>query len=508
MDIKGIDLKNLDVVEIEQLRSLWKAKGIEKQKDSISSIQKITREHWLPVSYGQQRLWFLTQLDGDASLAYHIPFALHLHGPLSTSVLRRSLNAVWARHEALRTILSSSEGQPYAELLPSEMGMPLIEHDLRHVANAGQHLDHVCKEAAHKCFDLSRGPLIRGHLIHLSDCEYIFILIQHHIISDGWSIGVIIRDLDILYRAFRQGEADPLPTLEIQYPDYAAWQRQWFTSDRFSIQADYWRRILTDAPILSTLPTDRPRPPQQSFDGARVSVQLDASLTQGLKHLSQKHGTTLFMTLMAAWAAVLMRLSGQHDLVIGTPTANRNRTEVEPLAGFFVNVLALRIDLSGDPTLAELLVRVRQAILAAQDHQDLPFEKVVEIAQPPRSLSYTPLFQVMFAWQNNEHGTFDLADLRAEPFDIAFDHVKFDLELHLHENDGIVAGVLNYATALFDAATIERHKGYLLAMLRAMVADAAQSVSRIDLIAPAERTLLLETWNQTEAPYPHDLCIH
>ncbi|RAP55639.1 non-ribosomal peptide synthetase, partial [Oleiagrimonas sp. MCCC 1A03011] len=214
------------------------------------------------------------------------------------------------------------------------------------------------------------------------------------------------------------------------------------------------------------------------------------------------------MTLMAAWAAVLMRLSGQHDLVIGTPTANRNRTEVEPLAGFFVNVLALRIDLSGDPTLAELLVRVRQAILAAQDHQDLPFEKVVEIAQPPRSLSYTPLFQVMFAWQNNEHGTFDLADLRAEPFDIAFDHVKFDLELHLHENDGIVAGVLNYATALFDAATIERHKGYLLAMLRAMVADAAQSVSRIDLIAPAERTLLLETWNQTEAPYPHDLCIH
>ncbi|RAP55678.1 non-ribosomal peptide synthetase, partial [Oleiagrimonas sp. MCCC 1A03011] len=214
------------------------------------------------------------------------------------------------------------------------------------------------------------------------------------------------------------------------------------------------------------------------------------------------------MTVLSAWAAVLGRLSGQEDLVIGAPTANRNRAEIEPLIGFFVNTLALRIDLSDDPTIAELLDRVRHTTLAAQDHQDLPFEQVVEIVQPPRRLDQTPLFQVMFAWQSNNAEIFDLHGVRVEPVPMAFDKVKFDLELELSEVDGAIVGSFNYATALFDAATIERHKGYLLAMLRAMVADAAQSVSRIDLIAPAERTLLLETWNQTEAPYPHDLCIH
>ncbi|MCZ4093237.1 condensation domain-containing protein [Sinorhizobium psoraleae] len=266
-------------------------------------------------------------------------------------------------------------------------------------------LSALCEEEAKTPFDLARGPLIRGRLIRLTDDDHVFLLTQHHIVADGWSMGVLVRELSSLYRAFAAGRADPLPPLAIQYPDYAAWQRQWLSGERLQAQAQYWRDSLSGAPARLALPTDRPRPERQSFAGASVPVVIDPDLTRGLKRLSRQHGTTLFMTVLAAWAAVLSRLSGQDDLVIGVPSANRGRREVEELIGFFVNTLALRIDLSGAPSVSELLARTRRTALAAQEHQDLPFEQVVEIVQPPRALDHTPLFQVMLAWQNNSVGS-------------------------------------------------------------------------------------------------------
>ncbi|MFP4897349.1 condensation domain-containing protein, partial [Paraburkholderia sp. EG304] len=465
------------------------------------------REAPLVLSFAQQRLWFLAQLD-ETSTTYHMPLAWRLRGVLDRSAWQRSLDRVLARHEALRSIFVASQGKPRVEVLPPDAGLPVIEHDLQGMPDADEALLDLCQEEARTPFALARGPLIRGRLIRLSDEEHVFLLTQHHIVSDGWSLGVLGRELSQLYRAFEAGQDDPLPPLAIQYPDYAAWQRRWLSGERLSNQAQYWRNTLSGAPARLALPTDRPRPAQQSFAGASVPVVIDADLTRGLRRLSRQHGTTLFMTVLAAWAAVLSRLSGQDDIVIGVPTANRGRREIEELIGFFVNTLALRLDLSGEPSVAELLERTRRTALAAQEHQDLPFEQVVEIVQPPRRLDHTPVFQVMLAWQNNAAPAFDLPGLSVEAAADGFDQVKFDLELNLGEHGEAIAGTLGYATALFDQATIERQRGYLLALLRAMVADARQAVGRIGLLPAAERAYLLEELNRTAAAYPSEKCIH
>ncbi|RTE87919.1 amino acid adenylation domain-containing protein, partial [Bradyrhizobium sp. LVM 105] len=333
------------------------------------------------------------------------------------------------------------------------------------------------------------------------------LLTQHHIVSDGWSMGVLLRELSQLYRAFEAGQDDPLPPLAIQYPDYAAWQRQWLSGERLQKQAQYWRSALAGTTRL-VLPTDRARPGQQSFAAATVPIVIDADLTRELRRLSLQHGTTLFTIVLAAWAAVLSRLSGQDDLVIGVPSANRGHREIEELIGFFVNTLALRLDLSGEPSVSEFLERTRRTVLAAQEHQDLPFEQVVEIVQPPRALDHTPLFQVMLAWENNALGALELPGLSVEAAGDEIDQAKFDLELSLGEHGAEIAGTLAYATALFDQATIERQRGYLLALLRAMAADAQQEVRRIELLSTAERTYLLEELNRTAARYPAERCIH
>ncbi len=473
---------------------------------ALPPIGRASREGPLVLSFAQQRLWFLAQL--GAGDTYHMPMGLRLSGALDADALRRSLDRLVARHEALRSVFVSVEGQAQVALLPESCGFALVEHDLTSEPDAAEQFEQLCIQEARAPFDLERGPLIRGRLLRLGPDEHVLLLTLHHIVSDGWSMGVLTGELGALYRAFAAGHEDPLPPLEIQYPDYAAWQREWLSGDRLEAQADHWRRTLVGAPALLELPTDRPRPEEQSFAAAGAVVHVNAELTCELERVGQEHGTTLFMTLLAAWAAVLGRLSGQDDVVIGTPTANRGRREVEGLIGCFVNSLALRIDLSGEPSLAELLARVRAAALAAQDHQDLPFEQVVEIVAPPRRMDHSPVFQVMFAWQNegDESGS-ELPGLRVSPAGASPDTVKFDLELGLGERDGAIVGGLMYASALFDAATIERHRGYFLATLRALVADVEQPVSRVDLVAPAERALLVETWNQTEAPYPRDRCI-
>ncbi|MHB0790164.1 amino acid adenylation domain-containing protein, partial [Bradyrhizobium sp. 5.13L] len=473
----------------------------------LPAIVAVSRDAPLMLSSAQQRLWFLAQLD-QRSTNYHMPLVLRLHGELDRNAWQRSLDRVLARHEALRSVFVAPEGTPWVELVPAEAGLPLVQHDLQGSPDAAAVLVELCQQEAHTPFDLARGPLIRGRLIRLSDQEHVVLLTQHHIVSDGWSLGVLLRELSQLYRAFVAGEDDPLPPLAIQYPDYAAWQRQWLSGERLQNQAQYWRNTLSGAPARLALPGDRPRPAQQSFAGARVAVEIDADLTQALKRLSRRHGTTLFMTVLAAWAAVLSRLSGQDDIVIGVPSANRGRREVEELIGFFVNTLALRLDLSGSPSVAELLERTRCVALGAQEHQDLPFEQVVEIVQPPRHLDHTPLFQVMLAWQHEAVGSFELPGLRVEAAGDGGDQVKFDLELSLHEQGEVIAGTLAYATALFDPATIERQRGYLLTLLRAMAADAGQAAGRIELLSSDERAYLLEELNRTAAPYPLDACIH
>ncbi|MCA6221494.1 non-ribosomal peptide synthetase, partial [Photorhabdus antumapuensis] len=473
----------------------------------LSAIVPISRQGKLPLSLAQQRLWFLAQFEG-VSDTYHISMVLRLHGQLDITAWQQALNALFARHEALRSVFVAVNGQPQVELLPAEFGLLIKNYDLRKASDVETELEFLCAQEAKTPFDLARGPLIRCALVQLANDDYLFLLTQHHIISDGWSFGIMKLELSALYSACLNQQPNPLPPLAIQYPDYAAWQRQWLSAERVQVQSDYWRTVLADAPVLLDLPTDRPRPAEQSFAGNLLPINLDAELTQSLKRLSEQQGVTLFMTLLAAWATVLSRLSGQEDLVIGTPSAGRGRQEVESLMGFFVNTMALRIDLSDAPSVIELLACVRQTALAAQEHQDLPFEQVVEIVQPPRRLAHTPLFQVMFAWQNNEHTEWVLPELAVSPVDQAFDVIKFDLELNLSEVNGRIVGYLNYATALFDQPTIARHVGYLHQVLQSMVTHPQQSVARMEVLTATERQLLLETWNTTETPYLDSLCIH
>ncbi|KAF9279674.1 hypothetical protein BGZ68_007777, partial [Mortierella alpina] len=380
--------------------------------------------------------------------------------------------------------------------------------DLRGVADQDIQLRQWMDKETHASFDLEQGPLVRASLIQIKDDECVLLITQHHIVSDGWSIGIMLREMSQLYTAYCNGESNPLSPLRIQYPDYAAWQRKWLSGDQLKSQSDYWRTALAGAPVLLDLPTDHPRPPHQSFKGDRVTIAWDSKVTNALKQLSQKHGVTLFMTILSAWSAVLSHLSGQDDIVIGTPNANRNHPEIESLIGFFVNTLALRIDLSGKPNTQELLERVRRSTLAALNHQDLPFEQVVEAVQPPRKMDHTPLFQVMFAWQNNEDDDLELPGLQVTPCDLDYDAAKFDLTLSLWEEDSGIGGNLEYSTALFDRTTIERHVGYVHAMLLAMTANEEQPVAAAEILSLDERTLLLETLNVITEDHSDNGCLH
>ena len=484
------------------LHVLAQALQVAPTQESIPMLP-VARDGELPLSFAQQRLWFLTQLEG-MSETYHIPLALRLRGRLDRQALQQGLDALYARHESLRSRFITREDRPQVQILPAN-GLPLAFHDLRrHPAQA----ETLCRQAATQSFDLTQGPLVRAALLRLADEEHLFLLTCHHIVSDGWSTGILLRELGALYGAFRRGEADPLPPPTLQYPDYAAWQRRYLTPERLAAQAQYWRETLSDAPALLTLPTDRPRPTVQSFSGAEVPIAIDAELTQALRQFSRQHGGTLFMTVLAAWSLVLARMAGQQELVIGTPEANRSRLETESLVGFFVSTLALRIDLRDDPDLPTLLERIRHTVLAAQENRDLPFEQVVELVNPPRHLGYTPLFQVMLAWQDGSVRNIPLPGLQAESAELGYRIAKYDLTLDLADNGEGISGTLNFATALFDRATAERYGAYLVQVLRAMATNASQSASHIDLLPAAERELLLYGWNRTAEAYPAQNPVH
>ncbi|WP_331023625.1 amino acid adenylation domain-containing protein [Longimicrobium sp.] len=468
-----------------------------------------------PLSFAQQRLWFLEQM-GNLGSTYHIPMRLRLRGDLDRGALARSLDRIVARHEVLRTSFPTVDGEPVQRIAPvEESALRLVEHDLHAAPDAEDELRRLVSDEVSALFDLEHGPLVRGRLVRMAADDHVLLLTMHHIVSDGWSMGVLHRELGALYAAFIRGEPDPLPPLPVQYADYAAWHRRVVEGEVLQRQAEYWRETLAGAPELLELPTSHARPVKQDFTGASVDVELDEALATALRTLGQRHGTTLFMTLLAGWAAVLARLSGQDEVVVGSPTANRGRSEIEGLVGFFVNLLAVRIDLSGSPSVAELLGRVKERALGAQHNQDIPFEQVVEHLHPTRSLAHTPLFQVMFAWQNAPGERLELPGLALGPLDPEGSggsslpvSAKFDLSLALRDEGGRIRGTVEYATALFDRATVERHVGYLRRVLDEMVADDAKPVDRLALLSPAERRTVVEEWNATDAAYPAEACIH
>jgi amino acid adenylation domain-containing protein len=477
---------------LAQLAEAVREAGAEGKQETTEPIVRISRLGAMPLSFTQQRLWFLSQMEG-VSVTYHIPAALRLRGELDAAVLKRSLDGIWARHEGLRSVFVEVEGEPRVELLPIEMGVQLREHDLRGAGDAQERLRGLMEEEANAGFDLGQGPLIRAQLVRLEEQEHVLLLTQHHIVSDRWSMGILAQELGALYGAFIRGEENPLRPLGIHYPDYAAWQREWLKGERLQRQREYWREALADAPMLLELPTDRARPEQQNFAGGSVPVVIERELAESLKELSRRQGTTLFMTLLSGWAAVLSRLSGQQEVLIGTAVANRRRAETEGLIGFFVNTVALRIDLRGEPSVAEMLKRMRSVVLGAQEHQEMPFEQVVEMVQPPRRLSHTPVFQVIVEWRNNEGLLPEFRGMRVEGLRMPYEAAKFDLHLGLAEENERVVGELNYASALFEQRTIERQRDYLLRMLEAMVADSQQKVARIQIIGAEERQHLMVT---------------
>ncbi|WP_433385475.1 amino acid adenylation domain-containing protein [Micromonospora sp. KLBMP9576] len=457
------------------------------------------RRGLLPLSFAQQRLWVLERL-GRLGHAYHMPLALQLDGRLDRDALRAALDALVARHEVLRTRIVA-DGEDVGQRIDPPGGFALRHEDLTGAPDADARLARLQQEESTAPFDLSTGPLIRGRLITLAPDRHVLLVTMHHIVSDGWSIGVLTRELGTLYTAHHEGRPDPLPPLPIQYADYAAWQRRWLTDGTAQRQETHWRHTLTNAPTLLPLPTDRPRPTEQNHHGNHLPITIDTHLTTTLKTLTTQHGTTLYMTLLTAWAIVLSRLTGHHDLIIGTPTANRRRAELENLIGFFVNTLALRIDLTDNPTTTQLLHRIRDLTLTTLDHQDLPFEQVVEATNPTRNLAHTPLFQVMFAWQNTDDVELDLPGVDVSTLRSPWNSAKFDLTLSLAERDGRITGSLEYATALFDTATAERHIAYLRHVLTQLVAHPDQPVDQLTLLDPAERRELLASWNGAAA-YP------
>ncbi|WP_050808561.1 non-ribosomal peptide synthetase [Collimonas fungivorans] len=474
-------------------------------QNTLSAITPADRSSPLPLSYAQQRLWFIARVDSQASVAYHIPGALRLRGVLDQPALKAALDRIVERHEALRTCFVTTDGQP-SQLITPARGFLLAHQNAEGLAP--HELENLCKQAAAEPFDLAAGPLIRGLLLRLGDDDHVLLVVMHHIISDGWSLSLLMQELSILYRAMCDSQPDPLPPLAIQYADHAAWQRQWLQGPLLQQQLGAIVKQLHGAPELVNLPTDRPRPALQDYQGASIEVALDAGLSQALKELGRRHGATLYMIVLAAWAALVARLSGQPQVVIGSSHAGRNRAEVEPLIGFFINTQALKFDLDGAPSVKDLLAQARNTALRAQQLQDVPFEQVVEALNPTRSMAYHPLFQLMLTWHNTPPVKLALADLSVERVDSLPGSAQFDLALDLEEVAGHIAGKLNYATALFDPPTVHRHWEYLQAMLRGMVADDQQAVDRIALLGDAERTQLLHGFNNSGLAYSAGALVH
>jgi amino acid adenylation domain-containing protein/non-ribosomal peptide synthase protein (TIGR01720 family) len=455
-----------------------------------------------PLAFAQQRLWFLDQLEGPSAV-YNIAHAMRLRGRLDRAALCRALAEIVRRHDALRTTIGMPGGDA-VQIVHADRPLPLTERDLRALPAAERLAEarRIGSEEAGRPFDLVAGPLLRLTLLTLDDSDHVLVMATHHIVSDGWSLGVVIRELAALYPAFRNGRPSPLEELPVQYGDYAAWQREWLSGPVLERQLDFWKRQMAGAPQVLELPADRPRPARQTANGALFSFGIDADLTTRVQALCRDTGCSLFMTLLAGFAALLARYSGQQDLVVGTAVAGRGRREFEPMVGFFVNTLVLRNDLSGDPSFAELLGQVRRTCLDAYSHQDLPFERLVEALQSERHLGHLPLAQVMFRVENAQMiGRLDLPDLAVTPLEIDRRTSSYDLTLMVRETSQGLDGDFEYNTDLFDCATIARMAGHYRTLLSAAVADPARRLSALPLLDDGERRLVAGSWTAEARPY-------
>jgi amino acid adenylation domain-containing protein len=462
-----------------------------------------------PLSFAQERLWVIDRL-GPGSSAYNIPIAMRMTGRLDVRALEGALTEVARRHEVLRTTYRTVDGEPMQAISPAApvavpvtdlCGLPGEEREARVML--------LAEEEARMPFDLSAGPMFRAGLLRLGECDHVLLFTMHHIVSDMWSTNVLVREVAALYEAFVKGEPSPLPALPIQYADFAVWQRGRLKGEVLEKQLDYWRRQLAGVPPLLELPTDRPRPAVQTMRGDTHVAALPAGLSSRLRELSNREGVTLFVTMLAAFQILLSRYTGQKDVVVGTPIANRNRAETEGLIGFFVNTLVMRADLSGDPTFRELLARVRDVAYDAYAHQDLPFEKVVQELNPERSQSYAPLFQVSFAMQSQLPGEqqYELRGLTLSMMDTRSGTSKFDLVQKIVETKEGLVSYLHYSTDLFDGATAGRMSEHFRQLLTSITSDPERRVSELEILTEAERRQLLGEWNETRADYPSHLCM-
>ncbi|QKY12018.1 amino acid adenylation domain-containing protein (plasmid) [Janthinobacterium lividum] len=492
---------------LEELRRTVKLKRLQERNATphISSarpkIATADRNADLPLSWGQQRFWFLSQLDDAAAAAYHLPIGLRLTGPLNLTALRATLDRLVARHEVLRTSFEVRHGVPFQQIGAAGIGFALREHDLSDMAEAVQaaEVERIRIEDFGQAFDMRHGPLCRGRLLRLNAQEHVLLITLHHIVSDAWSNSVLIREMSALYTAFSAGQPDPLPPLEVQYADYALWQRNWLQGPVLQAQLDYWTGQLAGAPHVLELPTDRPRPAAQSYHGATVRLHLPDELSTRLRDMTRVQGTTLFMTVLTVWTILLARLSGQRDVVVGSPIANRQRAETDGLIGFFVNTLAFRVQMEDDPTVAQLLARVKATTLGAYEHQDLPFEQIVEAVNPPRSLAHAPIFQTSLNVTTAvDGGELSLPGLAVAPLKQAIESTQCDLMLTLTDHGTAMGGTLIYAIDLFDGATIERMRDHFVTLLTSIVDNPDSKISELNLLSNQERHALLQTFNATD----------
>ena len=504
----------------EQLDLLLLRLSRERKGISRAQITRQGREvNTFPLSFDQQRMWLLDQL-AASNLVFNIAHALRLTGPLNVRALYRSINEIVRRHEILRTTFTVVDGQPSQLIAPAlEIALSVVDiceleqanrerAAFHSAAKSGSPLPILDSQDAQASFDLSEGPLLRTTLFRLAEDAHVLLVTMHHIVSDGWSMGVFFQELSILYEAFSKGRASPLPELPIQYADFAVWQRQRLHGEVLEDLLAYWRQQLSgELPVLE-LPTDRPHPPLRTFQGAAKAVLLPRSLTESLRALSRREGVTLFMTLLAAFNALLHRYTGQTDILVGTPIANRDRVELEGLIGFFTNTLVMRTDLSGNPGFRDLLLRVREMAQGAYEHQDLPFDRLVEMLNPERDLNRNPLFQIEFAFQHPPISVMNVSGLKLSPLPVGTTTEEFDLSLNIIDDGDALTTSFEYSIDLFDDVTITRMLGHLQTLLEGVVANPEQRLSDLPLLTDKERHLMLVEWNNTQMDYPKDLCIH
>ena len=459
-----------------------------------------------PASFAQQRLWFLEQLEPGKSV-YHLLYAVRFETLLDAGALEQSLNEMIRRHESLRTSFLTKDGKP-VQIVATEMRIELPVIDLSGLPESEREREGRCwsEREATQPFDLAAGPLLRARLLRFAENESVLLLCLHHIISDGWSMGVLFRELAAFYESFSANQRTTLPDLAVQYADYAVWQRDWLQGEELDTQVSYWKSQLDGAPVLLELATDRPRPPVQTFVGARRYVELSGSLVQQLRTLSNRESVTLFMTLLAAFDVLLWRHSGQDDVIVGTPIAGRNRSELEGVIGLFANTLPLRVDLSGNPRFRELLVRVRETALDAYAHQDIPFDKLVEELHPERTLSHTPVFQVIFAFENASLKQ-EFPGLNMKWLEVDRGISRGDLSLFITENQDSLSCMWEYSTDLFDKETIERMIVNYQTLLESIVEQPEQRIAYYQTCSDAELRRMLVEWNSAKSPQLSEQCI-